>query len=154
MQPRIFQINFSNGGVPKTGLHTAEVGPNGIVIDRHDDMVHHGGPEQNLCLYSLERIDALQREGHPIFPGSTGENITTVGLDPELFLPGRRFRLGADIVIVTTDFAQPCKTIRDSFIDFNFNRINELKHPGWSRIYARVLETGSITVGDSIILLD
>ena len=38
--------------------------------------IFHGGPERALCLFSLERILELQAEGHPIFPGAAGENIT------------------------------------------------------------------------------
>mgnify|MGYP001310271906 CR=1 FL=1 len=35
------------------------------------------GPSRRLvCLFSIEIIEALQKEGHPIFPGSTGENLS------------------------------------------------------------------------------
>ncbi|MCE2502588.1 MAG: MOSC domain-containing protein [Chlorobi bacterium] len=148
----IFQINASKGGVPKTGLHKAEVDLNGIIVDDQADKKHHGGPLQGLCLFRLESILELQKEGHPIFPGSTGENITTVGLEPDQLLPGVRLRLGSDIRIELTDFATPCNTIAASFSDGNSNRINNKKHPGWSRVYAKVLTEGKITIGDPIVL--
>ena len=41
----------------------------------------HGGPERAVSLFSLEVIRRLQDEGHPIYPGATGENLTVAGLD-------------------------------------------------------------------------
>jgi MOSC domain-containing protein YiiM len=42
----------------------------------------------------------------------------------------------------------PCKTIKASFIDGKFIRIAQKLHPGWSRVYARVLSEGQIHFGD------
>ncbi len=81
---QIFQINVSPGGVPKLPRRAAEVTALGVRDDGHNDTVHHGGPEKAVSLYALELIRALQVEGHPIFPGSTGENVTLVGLEWEL----------------------------------------------------------------------
>lgn len=147
---QIFQINTSAGGVPKSAVRQSEVGPLGLVDDGHDDTVHHGGIERALSLYSLELIRALQNEGHPIFPGSTGENITLVGLDWSLMNVGLRLRLGDEVEIEITRYVTPCKTIRESFIDQDFNRISWRTNPGWARAYARVLNTGIVTVGDSV----
>jgi MOSC domain-containing protein YiiM len=149
---QIFQINASDGGVPKLPLRSAEVTPLGLTTDRHNDTVHHGGPEKALCLYSLELIRALQKEGHPIFPGSTGENVTLVGLDWTLVVAGLRLRLGWDVEIEVTGFASPCQNIRESFTDHNFNRISWRTNPGWSRAYARILMPGRIVVGDPVSL--
>ncbi|MFN2109684.1 MAG: MOSC domain-containing protein, partial [Anaerolineae bacterium] len=80
-QAMIFQINISHGGVPKLAVRSAEVTELGLVGDTHNNTKVHGGPTRALCLYSLERILALQAEGHPIFAGSTGENLTLAGLD-------------------------------------------------------------------------
>ncbi|MBP8251701.1 MAG: hypothetical protein KAX40_05015, partial [Herpetosiphon sp.] len=76
----IFQINMSKGGVPKTPIHEAQVNELGIVGDVQKDKRYHGGPNRALCLFALELIQQLQAEGHPIYSGSTGENITTQGL--------------------------------------------------------------------------
>ena len=32
----------------------------------------------------------------------------------------------------------------------DFTRVSEKRHPGWSRVYARVLATGSISQGDPV----
>ena len=66
-QARIFQINVSSGGAPKLPVHAATVTPGGLEGDHQNDRKNHGGPDKALCLYSLERILALQAEGHPTF---------------------------------------------------------------------------------------
>ena len=38
----IFQISASEGGVPKLGLHRAEVTGAGLAGDRHRNAEHHG----------------------------------------------------------------------------------------------------------------
>ena len=81
MEGRIFQLNVSNGGVPKLPVREALLTPDGLEGDRQAHPQIHGGPERALCLYALERILELQAEGHPIYPGSIGENITVCGLD-------------------------------------------------------------------------
>ena len=87
---RVVQINISPGGVPKLPLREAMVGELGLEGDGHSFPDIHGGPERALCLFSLERILELQAEGHPIFPGAAGENITIVGLEWDKLQPGDR----------------------------------------------------------------
>lgn len=146
----IFQINVSRGGVPKLPVSRADIDDNGITLDDQADKKHHGGPLQNLCLFRLETIVGLQEEGHPIVPGAVGENITTYGLGSDAMKPGTRLRLGSEVLIELTEPAPPCSTIAAAFSDRNFNRINEKKHPGWSRMYARILQGGAIVPGDGI----
>jgi MOSC domain-containing protein YiiM len=148
---RIFQINVSNGGVPKRLLHQAEVHKQGLIGDKQNNTKVHGGPERAVCLYSLERILALQAEGHPIFPGSVGENVTISGLDWEAVVPGTRLRL-SDVVMEITSYTAPCHKITESFADLDSQRISQKKHPGWSRVYARVRQAGIIKIGDSVML--
>lgn len=148
----IVQINISRGGVPKRPVFEAEVGENGIAGDGHNEgPAIHGGPERALCLYAIETIEALAAEGHPITPGSTGENITTRGLDWSEVVPGARFALGNDVVIEITRYTTPCRTIRASFADGNPNRIHQQLFPGWSRAYARILSCGIIRPGDRVV---
>ncbi len=152
-QARVAQINVSGGGVPKRAIARAVVGPLGIESDRQANTEHHGGPERALCLFSLERIEALQAEGHPIAPGDVGENITIAGLEWDAVDPGRRLRLGETVLVEITRYTQPCTKIRASFADGDSNRINQKTHPGWSRTYARVLAGGPLRPGDSVELL-
>jgi MOSC domain-containing protein YiiM len=103
-------------------------------------------------VYSLEKIRALQAEGHPIDVGTAGENVTVEGIDWDLVVPGARLRLGEEVLLEVASFTSPCKTIRDSFTNGRFVRISQKLHPGWSRVYTRVLSEGDIRFGDAVEL--
>ncbi|MDB4878257.1 MAG: uncharacterized protein JWM41_4703 [Gemmatimonadetes bacterium] len=148
---RIVSLNCSNGGVPKLPVDAAWASSNGMEGDRQRNLKYHGGPDRALSLYSLELIERLQREGHPIAPGSAGENVTIGGLDWTRMLPGARLEMG-DVLIELTSFAVPCKTIRAAFAGEEFTRISDRIYPGWSRVYARVLSEGLLQVGARVTL--
>lgn len=150
---RVFQINASPGGLPKLGQLRADVNSLGLTNDRQADTRVHGGPERALCLFSLEQILSLQAEGHPIFPGAIGENLTLSGLDWSQIEPGKRLKVGNNILIEITRFTTPCNNLEPYFLDADYSRVSEKRHPGWSRVYARVLQTGEIKVGDEVSLI-
>ena len=141
---------MSPGGVPKSRVSGARVSRLGLVGDAQNDAKHHGGPERAICLYSLERIRSLQTEGHPIDIGTAGENVTVEGIDWDLVVPGTQLRLGDHVLLEVASFTNPCKTIKESFTDGEFVRIAHKLHPGWSRVYARVLSEGEIHFGDAV----
>jgi MOSC domain-containing protein YiiM len=149
----IAQINVSPGGVPKLPVPSARVTELGLEGDAHRELEHHGGPERALCLFALEQIRALQAEGHSISPGTIGENLTVEGLDWERVTPGSRLEVGDAVVIEVTRYTSPCLTIKTSFRDGDYSRVSEKKHPGSSRVYARVIKTGAIKQGDPVRLL-
>lgn len=149
---RVASLNRSGGGVPKLPVPEAPVTARGVAGDRQRNLKHHGGPDRALCLYALERIAALRREGHPILPGAAGENVTVEGLDWSRVTPGVRLRLG-EVVAEVTAYTTPCRTIRHAFADRNSNRIAQERHPGWSRVYARVVRDGVLRIGDPVELL-
>ncbi len=146
---RIHQINVSPGGVPKLPVERALVARLGILGDGHDDTEDHGGPFRALCIYTLEQIERLQAEGHPIYPGAAGENITLVGVPLAALTPGARLALGDAVEAQITFYAAPCKTIKGAFSDGVFTRISDKVHPGESRVYARILHGGVIQSGDA-----
>ena len=143
-------INISNGGVPKGRVSGAKVSRLGLEKDAQDDKEHHGGPERAVCLYSLERIRSLQTEGHPIDIGTVGENVTIEGIDWDRIVPGVTIKIGDQVLLEVASFTNPCKTIRASFIAGEFIRIAQKLHPGWSRVYARVIREGQIRFGDPV----
>ena len=152
MPGRIFQLNTSPGGVPKLAIREAEVTELGITGDDHKFPDIHGGPERAVCLFSLERILELQSEGHPIFPGAVGENITISGLDWNDVTPGQKLSLGEEVLVEITSYTSPCNSIPDSFVGGAYQRISQKLHPGYSRVYARVLRTGRIRIGQLVQL--
>lgn len=151
---RIVQISVSPGGVPKLPIPAARVTELGLEGDLHRDMEHHGGPERALCLFALEQIRVLQAEGHNVSPGAIGENLTVEGLDWERVTPGSRLELGAGVLIEVTRYTSPCFNIKKNFADGDFSRVSQKRHPGSSRVYARVLRAGMIRQGDTVRLVD
>lgn len=147
---RIFQINRSRGGVPKIAIESCELEKSGLLDDNQRNINLHGGPERALCLYSLDKILKLQTEGHPVFPGALGENITISGLRWESVVPGVRLSTNRDIRILITSFTSPCRTIENYFKEMQYSRISQKINPGWSRVYAEVLQGGMLKIGDSI----
>ena len=139
--------------MPKLAVERARVTTLGLEGDSQHDTAHHGGPERAVCLFSAERIEALAGEGHPIGSGTTGENLTIHGLDWPAVVPGLRLRVGDACVLEVTRYTTPCTTIAGSFADGEFSRILETKHPGWSRVYARVLVEGEVRTGDAVEVL-
>ena len=153
MLGRIVQINVSAGGVPKRPVGAARVTWLGLEGDAHRDTEHHGGPERALCIFALERIEALQAEGHSIAPGTIGENLTVGGLDWNTVTPGSRLLLGGGVLIEVTRYTSPCGNITPFFTDGDYSRVSQKRHPGDSRLYARVLREGAIHSGDPVRLL-
>ena len=150
--PKVYSININEkGGVPKYSVNQAYIGKLRVEGDKQNDLKHHGGENRAVCLYSMDLITELKKEGHPIFAGSTGENITIKGQDWNKLKPGVILEIG-QAKIELTHPAPPCKTIDKSFKEGNFVRISEKKHPGWARWYAKVIKEGVVRLNDMVCL--
>lgn len=148
---RLDSIQVSDGGVPKRPVAEAEVGSGGLRGDWQRERRYHGGPLRAVSLYSAEVIAALRAEGHPISPGSTGENLTLSGLPWQAVVPGAELRVG-EVRLRVESFASPCQKIAASFAGGSSKRVSQELHPGWSRAYASVLSPGRVRVGDAVVL--
>jgi MOSC domain-containing protein YiiM len=146
---RVHAIHVSDGGVPKQTRDTCMVRATGLDGDRQRDRRHHGGPLRAVSLYSLELIEALQAEGHPIAPGALGENLTIAGLSWDALTIGTGLEIGS-VRLTLTGYAHPCTNIAPAFRDETFVRVSQKLHPGWSRYYARVDCEGEVRVGDTV----
>ena len=147
----VHQLNTSAGGVPKLASRSVVVGDDGVVGDRQASRKFHGRPWQALCLWSLETIDALRREGHPIVPGAAGENVTITGIPWADITAGVRLEIGEALVEVSM-FSPPCAQNARWFSDGDFSRISPSRGPGLSRVYASVVRGGRVEVGDVVVL--
>jgi MOSC domain-containing protein YiiM len=147
------QLSVSPGGVPKTRVTAAHVGALGLAGDGHRDAEHHGGPERAVCLYAKEAIRALVAEGHAIVPGALGENVTVEGLDWSAVLPRSHLLVGDAVLLEVTRYTSPCANIAPVLRERDYSRVSQKRHPGWSRVYARVLVGGSIREGDPVRVL-
>ena len=153
MNATVYSVNVNpEGGVPKRPVGSARLHTGGVEGDKQRNLKFHGGPTRAVCLFSLERIDALRAEGHPIEAGTTGENLTIEGLDWNNLKAGQEYVIG-DAVIKLQQPTEPCKIIADSFCDGDFRRIAEHRHAGWSRWYASVVVEGLVEVGSQVIII-
>jgi MOSC domain-containing protein YiiM/GNAT superfamily N-acetyltransferase len=150
---QVLQVNVSPGGLPKLPVESAWVGRFGVAGDRQREVTRHGGPHRAVCLLAIETIERLQAEGHPIKPGSTGENLTTTGVEWSVLPVGTRARIGGQLEIELASPANPCENLKPSFSDGRFSRLSIDLHPTDSRMYGRVLQEGSVHAGDEIVVL-
>jgi MOSC domain-containing protein YiiM len=146
----VHQINVSDGGVPKRPVLEARVTKMGVEGDRQRNLNVHGGPDRAVCLFSLELLERLQGEGHPIDAGSSGENLTLVGLEWDFIGPGVRLSVGPEVRLAVTSYAAPCSHNAPWFRDGDYERISQKRNLGWSRVYAKVLREGVVRPGDRV----
>ena len=155
---QIASINVSHpGGVPKRPIDRTTITTRGLVGDgqRTKEPVH-GGPEKAVCLFGVEQIRRVNADGHHLYPGAIGENLTVSGLDLGGLASGDRLRIGdpaSGPIIQLSDPAAPCKNIAGSFEDWRIARVSHKVRPEDSRWYARVLREGPVVSGDPIELL-
>lgn len=147
---RLLQINVSDGGVPKLPVSAARITSEGVEGDRQLGATVHGGPHRAVSILGIEAIQRVAAEGHPIEPGTTGENLTTEGFDVSALVVGSRLAIGDEVILELAAVANPCRTIRDSFADRRFGRLGAKAHPLDSRMYARVISPGTVRAGDPI----
>jgi MOSC domain-containing protein YiiM len=145
-----------------TGIHKQPVAGSvlveklGLVGDEQADPSVHGGlhkavyayPSEHYAFWIAQRLAVLKRE-EPLPPGSMGENLTLQGLLETDVWIGDRLYVGSTVLEVTEP-RQPC---------FKFNAKMGFSHAvkmmvqsGYSGFYLRVVESGNIAAGDSVVL--
>ena len=152
--PHVYQINLSDGGVPKRPVLEAVITTTGVEGDRQRNLNVHGGLDRALCLFSQDLIERLQDEGHSIEAGSSGENLTIAGLEWEKLELGDRLQIGPDVQIEIMSYTIPCDQNAQWFRDRDYKRVSQKKNPGWSRFYAKVLREGVVRPGDAVEILE
>ena len=141
---KLIAMFTSRGGVPKTSVNLIDVKFGGILGDDQNDKKNHGGPMKAVCVLENKLLVKLQSEGHPILPGTTGENLLVEGYDLKI---GSKFKVG-QVELEVVSAATPCRTIAGSFTDGFYNRISHKKFPGETRWYCKVLKEGIIKISD------
>jgi len=144
MRGILIQLNISDGGMPKTALPSAQVTVDGMVGDRHRNLLLHGGRDRAICLFSQEQYEWLgQAHGIELPFGSVGENFTTYGIDFAQLAPGDRLRCGPCLIEITK-VRYPCRNLTKWH-----PKLHKLVkgNSGWM---AKVIEEGEVKVGDEI----
>lgn len=125
----------------------AELGLDG---DGQGDRRNHGGPDQAVYAYGVPDYEWWSAElGRTLLPATFGENLTITGLESAGLAIGDRLAIGSTLLEVTSPRI-PCSTLATRMDDARFaRRFQDARRPG---VYLRVLETGTITVGDDVRL--
>ncbi|MGA8542355.1 MAG: MOSC domain-containing protein [Thermoplasmata archaeon] len=154
---RVFQLNRKSPtpgqrGLPKRPVDEARVTTSGVEGDynifRHD--VAHDDPAMAVLIVPFEMLEQFNREGWPVRPGDLGENITSIGIPYDQFVPGHRFRIGAVVVEVTKP-CTPCDNL------FGLPYVGAERGPEFLRVtldrrgwYAKVVTEGRVRKDDPI----
>ncbi|HET9865784.1 MAG TPA: MOSC domain-containing protein, partial [Nitrospira sp.] len=80
----------------------------------------------------------------------SGENLTLAGLEWDHIEPGVQLRIGPEVCLEMTSYCAPCEWNAQWFRDRDISRISQKANPGWSRLYARVLQGGVVRPGDKV----
>ncbi|HUW78468.1 MAG TPA: MOSC domain-containing protein [Candidatus Nanopelagicaceae bacterium] len=138
-------------GIDKRPVAAVDLTSTGVVGDHVLDTKVHGGIDKAVYAYSTEDSNWWEsRIEASLSPGSFGENLTTQGIDLTEAVIGERWRIGSALLEVSEPRI-PCRVFagfwkRPSLIkDFT-----EAVRPG---AYLRVIESGEVSAGDSIIVL-
>jgi MOSC domain-containing protein YiiM len=121
----------------------------GLAGDRVYDVRNHGGPDQAVYAYAREDLDFWADElGRELPNGVFGENLTSVGADPNGALIGERWRVGSAVVLEASLPRVPCGTFQGWLALAGW--IKRFTLEGRPGSYFRVIEPGEIQAGDEI----
>ena len=87
----------------------------GVTV-QHRSRVARDPDQPNLRqvhLMHAELHDELREAGHPVQPGSLGENLTTRGIALLELPTGARLHVGSSVVLEVTGLRNPCRQIDD-----------------------------------------
>ena len=79
--------------------------------------------------------------------------LSSLDCKRETVTPGTRLRLADAALLEVTRYTSPCFNIKAAFKDGEFGRVSQKRHPGWSRVYARVVQSGVIRRGDPVLVV-
>ena len=126
---RVLQVNISPGGVPKRPVPRPASAGWGSRGTRTTTSTSTAAPIGRSASSPIEAIRRVAAEGHPIAPGTVGENLTTEGVELATLAPGTRLAFPGGLELEVSAPANPCDVIRGSFRDGKSGRISILRHP-------------------------
>ena len=114
----------------------------GLAGDRYAS----GSGKRGLTLIQAEHLPVIAAlAGHAeIAPELLRRNLVVSGI-PLIALKGRRFRIG-DVLLEGTDPCDPCSRMEDALGAGGYNAMR-----GMGGLCARILEGGSLRVGDAVV---
>lgn len=141
----ILAINISSGGIPKTSVYSSYLTILGFEGDGHNHEKHRT-PLQAVCLQDIETLTELRRDGYSLVPGQTGENLTVRNLAVNELPLGTRLEFSSGVILEVTKVRKPCYVLDSIHPKLKEDIANRCG------IYARVMQEGRLTIGDSICI--
>ncbi len=119
----------------------------GLVGDRY--MKASGSGKRGITLIQAEHLPAIAaltgRES--VAPALLRRNVVVAGI-PLIALKGRKFRIG-DVLLEGTDSCDPCSRMEAALGPGGYNAMR-----GHGGLCARILEGGSLRIGDGVVAVD
>jgi len=113
-----------------------------------EDDAHAGEWHRQVSLLAVESIDKMRLLGLDVGPGDFAENLTTRGVDLVSLPVGTRLKVGTEIVLEITQIGKECHE-RCAI----YYQAGDCVMPK-EGVFARVLESGKVEVGDEIRVMD
>ena len=110
-----------------------------------DGDAHAGSWHRQVSLLSADKIEAFNKRGANVIPGAFGENLVVEGFDFRALPVGTLLRCG-DVLLEMTQIGKECHSHCEIY-----KKMGECIMPR-EGVFARVIEPGSITVGDEMLI--
>ncbi|HMB64373.1 MAG TPA: MOSC domain-containing protein [Eudoraea sp.] len=133
--------------------HPVILETDGVATDTIADRKVHGGIHKACYLFSAEQYPYWQH----IYPqldwdwGMFGENLTVGGLDEAEIRIGDIYKIGTAIVQISQP-REPCYKLGIRF--GNQEILRQFINRGYPGTYVRLLESGKVTTGDTVHLIE
>ncbi|MGY2874287.1 MOSC domain-containing protein YiiM [Marmoricola sp. URHA0025 HA25] len=156
-------VGFETTFLPETAIEKRPVeGPvritsYGVEGNEVGDTVNHGDEFMRVYAYSTEDYRWWEAElGAPLAPGHFAEQLTTEGIDLNAALVGETWRVGSAVLQIA-HVRTPCLTFKGWMGHTGHDAtawVRRFALAGRPGPYFRVLEEGTVTAGDPIVVLD
>ena len=110
-----------------------------------DGDAHAGHWHRQVSLLSSDKIDAFNEKGAGVIPGAFGENLVVEGFDFRALPVGTLLRCG-EVLLEMTQIGKECHSHCEIY-----KKMGDCIMPR-EGVFARVLEPGTITVGDEMTI--
>jgi len=140
----LLSINISGKkGEQKSPVSEANITDKGVEGD-----AHAGDWHRQISILSEISIEKMRCRGIEINYGDFAENLTIEGIDLSTVSIGRRIKFGKNVVLEVTQIGKECHEgclIRQTVGDCVMPR---------EGIFTRVIEKGTLRIGDRVTVLD
>ena len=111
-----------------------------------DGDAHAGKWHRQISLLSADKIEAFNKRGANVIPGAFGENLVVEGFDFRALPVGTLLRCN-DVLLEMTQIGKECHSHCEIY-----KKMGDCIMPR-EGVFARVLETGTISVGDEMTIV-